>query len=111
MAKRTKGSKNPMQEQIAEKLSRTFVSRDFTVRGRPDPNVAGSEGIIFWDDDDGVSFGQNKTEEDAIKVWLTDFLSKKIGYPIVIIAQLQGQGKCVVWFKKEPRKVLQFKRS
>jgi hypothetical protein len=100
-----------MQERIFERLNRSFSSSDFKARLVPDANVAGSEGLIYWQDDDGATFGQNDAEEKVIKEWLTDFLSKKIGYPIHIIAQLQGDGKCVVWFKKEPQKVVQFKRS
>ncbi|MFA6490708.1 MAG: hypothetical protein WCT43_02370 [Candidatus Magasanikbacteria bacterium] len=91
---------DPLKARLREKLAKNFSSHDFKIRQMPDTSVAGSDGTVSWNDEFGITIGENDTESEIINDWLTEYISLKIKYPIRIIAQFEGQGKRVFWFKR-----------
>lgn len=89
------------EAELRKKLSIELPPDEIDIHQEPDPKVVGSEGIAFWYDYFGVTFGKTPAEQQVINRWLLEVIGKKLGYEIERVRESDGNGHCTLWYKRK----------
>jgi hypothetical protein len=66
-----------------------------------DPNRSlEHDGRASFYDFHGVTYGDDAEEQKVIDTCIAEVISERVGHPVTIVDQIDGNGRCTWWFKR-----------